>query len=135
MEDAGAQAANFARQANTQAFVSNVKRLFPGESAAVEALFPPQAAHDRLATRPNGACALLTPTGCALPREARPLYCRLFPFWILAGRERYFELDFCEAQREASGGAGLKLRLSMTSAGIREMYNELRMAWGLPERT
>ena len=67
--------------------------------------------------------------------EARPLYCRLFPFWVRTGRERYFELDFCEAQREASSGAGLKIRLGMTSAGIRELYNELRTAWGLPERT
>ncbi|OIO05825.1 MAG: hypothetical protein AUJ49_00750 [Desulfovibrionaceae bacterium CG1_02_65_16] len=135
MKAAGAQARHFVRQDNTQAFVGNIKRLFPDEGAAVEQLFPPASAHDRLATLPDGACALLGPAGCTLPREARPLYCRLFPFWIRAGRERYFELDFCEAQREASGGAGLKKRLGMTSADILQLYHELRTAWGLPERT
>ena len=29
---------------------------------------------------PNGDCVFLTPTGCVLPMETRPLICRLHPF-------------------------------------------------------
>lgn len=135
MESAGAQAAHFFLQPNTEAFVGNLCRLFPGESGAIRMLFPAGGAHDRLAISPQGACLLLGQRGCLLPREARPLYCRLFPFWIRTGRELYFEMDRCQAQKEAGGGgAGLLLRLRMTSANVRTMYHELRKAWGLPEQ-
>lgn len=133
MEAAGAEGACFARQANTPDFLSSVSRLFPGEEAAIAALFPPEGAHDRLAIDAQGACRLLGPKGCVLPRAARPLYCRLFPFWIRAGRELFFEFEDCEAQREAGGGASLKLRLGMNRDEIRQTYQELRTAWGLPE--
>jgi len=134
METAGATEEHFARQANTDAFVDNVCRLFPGEVKTIIALFPPGAAHDRLAIAEDGACMLLGPAGCLLPRPARPLYCRLFPFWIRAGRELYFEFGQCEAQHEAGGGASLMRRLGMTSENVRQTYRELRKAWGLPEQ-
>jgi Fe-S-cluster containining protein len=134
MEAAGATAEHFARQENTAGFRDNVSRLFPGEAEAIDALFPAQGAHDRLALLEGGACALLGPMGCLLPRAARPLYCRLFPFWIRAGRELFFEFEECEAQREAGGGASLMRRLGVTSEDVRKTYRELRMAWGLPER-
>jgi Fe-S-cluster containining protein len=134
MEAAGANPVDFARQANTVAFVENLCRLFPGEAKIIIGLFPPNGEHDRLAIVQGGACALLGPKGCRLPRPARPLYCRLFPFWIRTQRELFFEFDQCEAQREAGGGASLLRRLGMTSESVRQTYSELRMAWGLPER-
>lgn len=134
MEAAGASGLDFACQANTNAFVDNLCRLFPGEAQAITRLFPSSGFHDRLAIAADGGCALLGPEGCRLPRPARPLYCRLFPFWIRARRELYFEFDKCLAQREARGGASLLMRLGMTSENVRHTYSELRMAWGLPER-
>ncbi len=135
MERAGAKNGHFHRQSNTEPFVENLCRLFPGESDVIHALFPAGGEHDRLAISPQGACLLLGNAGCLLPREARPLYCRLFPFWIRTGRELYFELSRCQAQVEAGGGgAGLLRRLGMTSADVRTMYHELRKAWGLPEQ-
>lgn len=135
MESAGATAGHFFRQANTQPFMDNLGRLFPGEANVLRSLFPEDGAHDRLAINSAGACLLLGSAGCLLPREARPLYCRLFPFWISQGRQLYFSLDSCQAQIEAGGGgAGLLRRLRMTSAGVTHTYLELRRAWGLPER-
>jgi len=135
MQAAGATAAHFASQANTEAFVDNLCRLFPGEGAHITALFPPGGAHDRLAVSQTGACLLLGPQGCALPRHARPLYCLLFPFWIRSGRQLYFEFTTCQAQRDAQAGAGLLGRLGMTAESVRHLYSELRKAWGLPEPT
>ncbi len=131
---AGAGPEMFFSQANTPAFVDNLCRLFPGETEKVRALFPAGAVHDRLAVSPAGACQLLGPRGCRLPHEARPYYCRLFPFWIRAGRQMYFEFKDCQALRESRGGAGLLRRLGMTETGVLDLYNRLREAWGLTER-
>lgn len=133
MEQAGAQAEHFHRESNTNDFVTNLCRLFPGESFRIRALFPTDGSHDRVAITPEGACKLLGSEGCLLPREARPLYCRIYPFWIKDGRQLYFEFSRCQAQIEAGGGAGLLLRLGMTSDDVRHTYLELRRAWNLPE--
>jgi len=134
MEAAGAGADMFFIQDNTPAFVDNLCRLFPGEEAALQALFPVGGAHDRLALTPAGACLLLGPEGCRLPRQARPFYCRLFPFWIRSGRQLYFEFKDCLALRESRGGAGLLKRLGMTETGVFDTYHQLREAWGLTRR-
>ncbi|MBU1229227.1 MAG: zinc/iron-chelating domain-containing protein [Proteobacteria bacterium] len=131
MESAGAEALMFFAQENTAAFVDNICRLFPGEDARVRALFPAGGGHDRLALSPSGQCLLLGPEGCRLPREARPYYCRLFPFWVRAGRQMYFEFKDCLALRESRGGAGLLKRLGMTETGVFDLYQRLREAWGL----
>jgi len=134
MEANGAGPGHFVRQENTRGFVDNLCRLFPGEDAALRGQFPPDAAHDRLALAPAGECLLRGPEGCILPQEARPLYCRLFPFWVRGGRQMYFEFSQCQALLEGRGAAGLLRRLGMTEALVRELYRELRRAWGLPER-
>lgn len=131
---AGARPEVIVCQANTQGFVDNLCRLFPGEDETVRALFPAGGAHDRLAVGLTGECLLLGPEGCSLPREARPYYCRLYPFWIRAGRQMYFEFEQCQALRESRGGAGLLRRLEMTEAGVLDLYHRLREAWGLTER-
>lgn len=134
MEAAGARPEHFIRQENTPAFVANLARLFPGEDARLARLFPPRGEHDRLAILPGGACALLGPEGCLLPRGARPLYCRLFPFWIAEGRRLFFEMESCQAQRERRGGAGLEGVFGITGKDIRGLYATLRTAWGLQEK-
>jgi len=134
MEHAGARPHNFTPQVNTAGFLDNLCRLFPSEVKTICALFPPGKEHDRLSILQNGACSLLGASGCSLPRLARPLYCRLFPFWIKNGQELYFEFAQCQAQRESRGGASLRRSLSMTSEHIRRTYKELRRAWGLPEQ-
>jgi Fe-S-cluster containining protein len=134
MEAAGAGPDMFFTQVNTPNFLDNLCRLFPGEEARLGELFPPGGAHSRLAVSLTGACLLLGPEGCSLPREARPYYCRLFPFWIRGGRQMYFESKECQALRESRGGAGLLKRLGMTETGVIELYQRLREAWGLTER-
>jgi len=134
MEAAGAEPEVFFSQPNTAGFVDNLSRLFPGEGVHIHELFPPEGVHDRLAVDADGACLLLGPEGCRLPREARPYYCRLFPFWIRSGRQMYFEFKECQALRESRGGAGLLKRLGMTETGVFDLYHRLREAWGLLER-
>ena len=137
MEAAGATADNFHSQQNTPAFVDNLARLFPAEETALHGLFPLGGQHHRLALAPRGnvlACSLLGPAGCSLPRAARPLYCRLFPFWVRDGKVEYFDFLQCQAVRERSGSGQMYLSLGMSEKQARTLYAELRHAWGLPAR-
>ena len=132
MTAAGAGGEHFAAEANSAGFVDNLRRLFPGEDAAVRRLFPATAVHDRLAVTPAGDCRLLGVAGCTLPREARPLYCRLYPFWVRAGQLMYFEFDHCLALQESRGARSLLRCLDVTESHVRHLYRDLRKAWGLP---
>ena len=138
MEQAGAGPEHFHPQDNTPEFLDNILRLFPGEDEVVRALFPADARHDRLAVRPNDAgslsCMLLGPTGCALPRSARPLYCRLFPFWVRGGTVLYFDFQDCQAVRERRGPGQMYQALGMDEGEARALYASLRQAWGLTRR-
>lgn len=124
----------FAQEPNTAAFISHVARLFPGEEERVGHLFHPRKFHYRLAVDSSGACRLLTDAGCALPREARPYYCRLYPVWRVG--EHFAMLgDACLARREARGTAHLLRSLGQSPAVAKDLHSRLRMAWGLPPQS
>ncbi len=124
----------FVQQANTQPFVDNVKRLFPGEKARIEQLFPPHGFHLRLATRADGSCVFLSPGGCVLPREARPHYCLVFPFWISGERITLFTPPGCLAVEESKTLQELLGKIGMSETEVRTLHGRIRLAWGLPPR-
>lgn len=138
MEQGGAGPEHFQSQENTPDFLDNLCRLFPGEEEEVRALFPQRGIHDRLAVTDNASgslsCRLLGPEGCTLPRDARPLYCRLFPFWVRGGSVLYFDFQDCQAVRERRGPGQMYQALGMDEGEARELYAALRQAWGLPRR-
>lgn len=138
MEAAGAGPGHFQEQENTPGFVDNLCRLFPGEEEAVRVLFPPGEAHHRLALAPTAAgtlaCRLLGPAGCGLPRQARPYYCRLFPFWVQGGAVLYFDFQECQAVRERRGSGQMYAALGTSEGDARELYASLRQSWGLARR-
>lgn len=123
----------FTLELNTEAFAQGLRCAFPHDKASIDALFPVDgtACHYRLATHPDGACTLLGPEGCILPREARPYYCRLFPFWVCGRKVMIFTSSCCLAQRETKAFARLAEALGMTDAEIRRLHDRLRRAWGL----
>ncbi len=124
----------FASAPNSAAFLDGLVRLFPAERREVRALFPAGKEHLRLAVDREGACRFLGPGGCLIPREARPYYCRLFPFWMNGERITLFETPFCLAQQETPKVGGLLAVLDMSPAVLRTLYGSLRLAWGLPPR-
>lgn len=122
----------FVQQANTKPFVDHLKRLFPREGALLEQLFPEGKFHLRLATRPDGRCVFLGPEGCCLPREARPHYCLIFPFWLAGERLTCFTPDKCLAVEECRDARAILKLLGMSEAEARTLHGRLRLAWGLP---
>lgn len=116
---------------NSKSFLDNLMRLFPRDRAHLDRLFPPHGEHLRLATRPDGSCSFLGSAGCALPREARPYYCRLFPFWVSAGAVTAFEAKGCLAFAEGRTVNGMLSSLSMSRVMVLELHGRMRMAWGM----
>ncbi len=134
VEQVGLSRGTFTPEANGASFLASLRRLFPGERQAVEALFPPGGRHLRLSTGPSGRCVFLRADGCFLPRPVRPYYCRLFPFWMAAGRVSAFAATTCLVHREGRTVAGMLALLDMTEAQVRDLHGRLRLAWGLPPR-
>lgn len=125
----------FALQENTDGFVLNVVRLFPGEGDLVRTLFPPRKFHFRLAVDEQGACRFLGSAGCRIPQELRPYYCRLFPFWVFKGQVTAFDSPTCLVRRESVNQFRMLDSLGVSAAQIRDLMGRLRLAWGLPPKT
>ncbi len=117
---------------NSKAFIDYACRLFPGEGDIIRTLFPEGKEHFRLAVDSMGACRYLGPLGCEIPSEARPYYCRLFPFWMAGTVVTHFDTPSCLARREGGTLAGILDKLNMSKAGVKDLYGRLRLVWGLP---
>ncbi len=124
----------FVLQENSASFVDNLIRLFPGEKDNVRQLFPLKKDHVRLAIGPDGKCKFLGPHGCLIPVEARPYYCRLYPFWFVGNRLTVFESSGCLAVREASSISGLIKCMGTGKSALGDLFGRLRLAWGLPPK-
>ena len=122
------------RAANTRNFVRSMQDLFPGEGARVAAAFPDWDFHWHLRVDSQGACVFLQETGCVLPREVRPAYCRLFPFWVRKGEILHFALSDCQALRESLNLAGLRQIFTLSDQDIFELYLTIRKGWCLPQK-
>lgn len=134
IQEAVADAGGFALQENTTAFIANVVRLFPGEGDLVHKLFPPRKFHFRLAVDKRGNCRFLGQSGCIIPVEARPYYCRIFPFWVAGERVTSFDPPACLARKEAVNQMRLLDSLSLTQALVKDLMGRLRLMWGMPPR-
>ena len=121
------------RAANSTRFLSRLKNLFPNDLDRIQVLYPEHGRHEHLSTDGQGRCIFLGLLGCLLPGKARPLYCRLFPFWVIGGRVAFFPFEFCQAQKGARSVNKVMRRLKMNTSQIFSLYHELRNAWLLDE--
>lgn len=122
----------FALQENTEGFLLNLQRLFPGERDQIRALFPARKFHFRLAVDEEGSCRFLGRDGCRIPAELRPYYCRLFPFWVVKGSINVFDAESCLARRETVNLFRMFDSFGLNAALIRDLMGRLRLSWGLP---
>lgn len=119
---------------NSAAFRTHMHRLFPGERRAVDTLFPDGGWHARLSRDGRGRCVFLRTDGCLLPRQARPYYCRLFPFWVAGSRLTVLAAADCLARREGGDPAGMLALFRCAEKSALDLHGRLRLAWGLPPK-
>ncbi len=91
--------------------------------------FPPQAEILRDGTRrrlmtTNGACIFLTDRGCNLDQEARPFYCRIYPFrFDLQGNLSLTRSKACLAQQDALSVYSVMRKLGVSREELEELWN------------
>jgi len=79
----------------------------------------------------KGRCLFLDDTGCTLPHNTRPIYCRIYPFWPSYNNEYINVLpsNDCLAQAESTMNWRIvNQHFEYTEEYIRGMFDELMVA-------
>jgi Fe-S-cluster containining protein len=116
---------------NTPEFLRLMLVLFPGGRARLAAAFPRGETHHRLPLAGDGACLFLREDGCALPRDARPWYCQLFPLWVRGEYFDRFRPETCLVTHEAPRLRDAFAALGTTPERVKSLYLSLRRDWGM----
>jgi Fe-S-cluster containining protein len=107
-----------------------VSSQFLTDLAAIHPVFLktlPEGRRLRLKVEPDGSCVFLGPKGCRLPMDARPLYCRLYPFWFTEdGRLMVLISKNCLAQKDARSWQEVLARLGETQDHLRQLFTRLK---------
>ncbi len=107
-------------------FLAGLMRIHP-----VFGQIMPGCARYRLAVDQDGACCFLGAGGCRLAWEARPLYCRLYPFWFTPdGRLMVLLSDTCLAQKGAHSWREVLARLGEDEQRLRGLFDRLQVLAG-----
>jgi len=125
---AGFDAATMVRTPNTDAFVAQLAHLMPDQDIA--AFFPRPGHHWRLAITDRGRCVFLGGSGCRLDRAIRPIYCKIFPFWLYRGQLTWFTAEECLAAIECATAKDLERAMDVRESEIRELFQAMCAALG-----
>ena len=116
---------------NSHAFLQALAHLFPFGGEILRQRFPFGSSHQRLATDAEGRCVFLGETGCVLSDDRRPLFCRLFPFWIVGEQLYIFEYERCLQIRSAQSLPEILAAFGTTVESLENLYERLCLAWRL----
>ena len=121
----------FVPMPNSYAFIQALTQLFPFRSEILRQRFPLGSSHLRLATDAEGKCVFLREMGCVLSDDHRPLFCRLFPFWIVGEQFYIFEYEKCLQIRGARSFVEILAAFGTTVEILGYLYDRLCLTWGL----
>ena len=119
----------FELNTNTEYFVHHIKILFPEENDSVDSIFPLNGSHFELKTKDN-ACIFKNANGCILPTEARPHFCRIYPFWFFGDTPQIFQDPKCIALKNFQTIPEVFLSLGTTPEKLSLIYSRIRHDWG-----
>ena len=119
----------FERQENSPLFINQMAALFPDMADSLDRIFPDDQTHYQLKTVNNG-CVFLSVRGCILPDHARPLFCRIFPFWFFDDQPQIFQDQRCLALQSCKTVPELLLALGTNSEALRNIHLQIRQELG-----
>ena len=118
------------KRRNSLQFISQMSMLFPNMADAVHTIFPVNAIHFDLKTR-GDACIFKATSGCLLPDEARPHFCRIYPFWFFDDEPQIFEDSNCLALANCHTISEVLLSLGTNSEKLKQIHARIYEDWGL----
>jgi Fe-S-cluster containining protein len=117
-----------AEASNSKDFLKKLASLFPYDIDKIVKKNKPGSSHYRLIIKNDRRCSFLTDTGCLLPYDSKPLFCRIYPFWVMDGEIKLFTNSQCLALLRTSGVLQLYEVFNTTEKEVFELYNKLRNA-------
>jgi len=122
---------------NSPQFIDQMAVLFPDMADSVHKIFPVNKTHFDLKTVEDD-CIFKDRNGCVLPDDARPLFCRIYPFWFFDGEPQIFQDSNCLALESCRAIPEMLLSLGTTTEKLQQIHARIYQEWGLyhsmPER-
>lgn len=122
----------FNAKPNSTFYVRQMLNLFPGMEDAVYKKFPEHERHFELKTK-HTSCILLGPDGCVLPKEIRPHFCRIYPFWFFDQEPHIFQDSDCLALAGCKTIAEVFLALGTNPEALEQIHSRIFQDWELPQ--
>ena len=120
----------FEPKVNSPFYTQQMLNLFPGMEKIIYLRFPEDGMHYELKTK-NDACILLGNEGCILPKEIRPHFCRIYPFWFFGEEPHIFHDSDCLALRTCETIREVFLSLGTTPDQLMRIHKGIRQDWEL----
>jgi Fe-S-cluster containining protein len=115
---------------NSPQFISQMEILFPDMADSVHKIFPENGIHFDLKTQQD-ACIFKAINGCILSDEARPHFCRIYPFWFFDGEPHIFEDSNCLALENCQTISEVLLSIGTNTEKQKQIHALICEDWGL----
>ncbi len=115
---------------NSPQFIRQMSILFPDMADSVHKIFPVNKTHFDLKTQEN-TCIFKERNGCLLPNEARPHFCRIYPFWFFDDELQIFEDPNCLALGNCRTIPEVLLSLGTNTEKLKQIHARIYEDWGL----
>lgn len=115
---------------NSAFYAKQMVNLFPDMKDDIYDRFPIDNYHYELKTNGN-SCALLGKQGCMLPKDLRPHFCRIYPFWFFDEEPLLFQDSECLALKSCNTMTEAFLALGTTPDQLKQIHNQICQDWDL----
>lgn len=120
----------FESKNNSTFYIRQMLNLFPAMEKSVFEAFPETKTHFELKTL-NNACILLGANGCILPKDVRPHFCRVYPFWFFEDEPQIFQDSECLALQNCETVSEVFLSLGTNPEMLQRIHSQICQDWGL----
>jgi Fe-S-cluster containining protein len=124
-----------AKVPNSIDFFKKLAALFPCNTEEIIAKNKPGAWHYRIGIKNDNRCPFLTETGCLLPCNSRPWFCRIYPFWVMNGKVELFTNNQCLALLRSSAISQVYGLFHTNEQEVLELYSRLKDTWVRGDKT
>ncbi|MCP3941162.1 MAG: hypothetical protein GY710_06745 [Desulfobacteraceae bacterium] len=118
------------KRINSPQFIGQMSILFPDMAESINNVFPVDGSHFDLKTQED-ACIFKDANGCLLPDDARPLFCRIYPFWFFDDKPNIFQDPNCLALENCQTISEVVLCLGTKPERLKQIHGLICENWGL----
>ncbi|MCP4673736.1 MAG: hypothetical protein GY857_20810 [Desulfobacula sp.] len=115
---------------NSIQFINQMSMLFPDRVDLIHKVFPLNKKHFELKTM-GDACIFKDIDGCLLPNQARPYFCRIYPFWFFEDQLHIFQDSNCLVLENCQTIPEVLLSLGTRPEKLKQIHAQVCEEWEL----